>query len=83
MIVLLLLELFGGLASFGLSERTNSVLQVNLNDTMQLYNKSAELTYVWDSMQENVSNEKYFLNINIRNHHHISLLPDFFCSQLN
>lgn len=44
-----------GFTAYALSEKTSNVLRISLNDTMQLYNKSEELTKVWDGLQVNVS----------------------------
>lgn len=44
-----------GFTAYALSDKTHNILSVSLNDTMQLYNKSFEITKVWDSLQINVS----------------------------
>ena len=53
--ILFILEAVLGFAGYALSEKTHMVLKNSLNDTMQLYNKSDQLTKVWDGLQTNVS----------------------------
>ncbi|XP_065202798.1 23 kDa integral membrane protein-like [Planococcus citri] len=52
--VLFVMETTLGFAAYALSEKTSNVLRISLNDTMQLYNKSEELTKVWDGLQINL-----------------------------
>lgn len=52
--VLFIMETTLGFTAYALSEKTSNVLRVSLNDTMQLYNKSEEITKVWDGLQVNV-----------------------------
>ena len=53
--ILFILEAMLGFAGNALSEKTHQVLKGSLNDTMQLYNKSDQLSKVWDGLQANVS----------------------------
>ncbi|XP_050529245.1 CD63 antigen-like isoform X2 [Daktulosphaira vitifoliae] len=46
-----LMELTGGLAGFILSEKAYSVVTNNLHDTMLLYNKTNQITHIWDGLQ--------------------------------
>lgn len=56
--LLFVVEATLGFTAYALSEKTNAILRTSLNDTMQLYNKSLELTKVWDSLQTNVRDDR-------------------------
>ncbi|XP_050436484.1 CD63 antigen [Adelges cooleyi] len=46
-----IMELTGGLAGFILSERARTVVTLNLHETMKLYNKTTQITHIWDKLQ--------------------------------
>lgn len=53
--VLFVIETTLGFTGYALSEKTYDVLKDSFNNTMRLYNKSHEITKVWDGLQINVS----------------------------
>jgi len=51
MISTFILELMGGFSGYSQAASTKKVLASSLNETMLLYNKSSEITQVWDTLQ--------------------------------
>ncbi len=60
--LLFVIETTLGFTAYALSNETQTLLRGSLNDTMRLYNKSYELTKVWDGLQSNVSFRKISKN---------------------
>ncbi|KAK7580410.1 hypothetical protein V9T40_001039 [Parthenolecanium corni] len=52
--LLFIMETTLGFTAYALSDKAHNILSVSLNDTMHLYNKSYEITKVWDTLQVNL-----------------------------
>lgn len=51
LVLVFILELSGGISGYVLRSRASEVIQSKMNDTMQKYNSSEEIAFVWDRLQ--------------------------------